>query len=109
MLKNLRLGQVLIETGYITEQQLEEALEYQKNSSMKKMLGDVLVELGYITEEDRLKALSTRMNVRIMDFEQLKSTIEAISLVPSETTSRNWPNRFIRGEFIMALLRNCES
>ena len=38
MLKNLRLGQVLIETGYITEQQLEEALEYQKNSSMKKCL-----------------------------------------------------------------------
>lgn len=88
MLKNLRLGQVLIETGYITEQQLEEALEYQKNSSMKKMLGDVLVELGYITEEDRLKALSTRMNVRIMDFDQLKSTIEAISLVPREIAER---------------------
>lgn len=88
MLKNLRLGQVLIETGYLTSEQLDEALEYQKNSTTKKMLGDVLVELGYITEENKLKALSQRLNVQIIDFEQIKSTIEAISLVSKETAER---------------------
>lgn len=88
MLKNLRLGQVLIETGYLTEQQLEEALEFQKNSSTKKMIGDVLVEMGFITDEDRLLALSKRLNVRIMEAEQLKSTMEAISLVPREVAER---------------------
>lgn len=88
MLKNLRLGQVLIETGYLTEQQLEEALEFQKNSSTKKMIGDVLVEMGFITEEDRLLALSKRLNVRIMEFDQLKSTMEAISLVPKAVAER---------------------
>lgn len=88
MLKNLRLGQVLIDAGYLTQEQLDEALEYQKNSATKKMLGDVLVELGYITEENRLKALSQRLNVQIMQFDQLKSTIEAISIVSKETAER---------------------
>lgn len=88
MLKNLRLGQVLIEAGYLTPEQLDEALEFQKNSATKKMLGDVLVELGYITEENKLKALSQRLNVQIIDFEQIKSTIEAISLVSRETAER---------------------
>lgn len=88
MPKNLKLGEILIEAGYITQEQLNDALDYQKNSVEKKMLGDALLELGFITEEDKMNALSTRLNVRIMRFEQMKSGIEAISLVQRETAER---------------------
>jgi len=47
-----RLGDVLIRRGYLTEEQLEEALEIQR---MK--LGDVLVEYGFITREQLTHAL----------------------------------------------------
>lgn len=88
MTKKLKLGEVLIETGYITQEQLQEALEYQRNSATKKMLGDALIELGFITEDDRMQALSKRLNVKIMSAEQLKSSIDAIALVPKEDARR---------------------
>lgn len=88
MTRNLKLGEILIEENYITQEQLDSALEYQKNSIEKKLLGDALIELGYITEEDKMSALSRRLNVRIMTFDQLKSSIEAIAIVSKETAKR---------------------
>lgn len=88
MIKNLKLGEILIEAGYITEEQLSEALAYQKSSETKKMLGDALIELGFITEEDKMQALSRRLNIQIVYGEQLKSSIEAIALVPKELAER---------------------
>ncbi len=88
MVKNLKLGEILIEAGYITEAQLSEALAYQKNSATKKMLGDALLELGFITEEDKMQALSRRLNIQIVPAERLKSSIDAIALVPRELAER---------------------
>ena len=84
MQKNLKLGEVLLEAGYITQEQLSEALDYQKNSPTKKLLGDALTELGFITEEDKIRALSRRLNVRIIKQDEMKASIEAISLVSKE-------------------------
>lgn len=81
---NLKLGEVLVEDGYITEDQLEEALEYQKSSAKRIMLGDALMELGFITEQNKMRALSKRLNIKILPVDQLKSSIEAITLVPRE-------------------------
>lgn len=80
----MKLGEVLLEAGYITQEQLSEALDYQKNSPTKKLLGDALTELGFITEEDKIRALSRRLNVRIIKQDEMKASIEAISLVSKE-------------------------
>ena len=42
-----RLGDIFIERGLITENQLREALDRQRESGGK--LGEILVELGYVT------------------------------------------------------------
>ena len=42
-----RLGDIIVERGLITEAQLAQALEAQRDSGAK--LGEVLVELGFIT------------------------------------------------------------
>jgi hypothetical protein len=42
-----RLGDIIVERGLITEEQLNHALEVQRESGSK--LGEVLVELGFIT------------------------------------------------------------
>lgn len=88
MVKNLKLGEILIEAGYITEVQLSESLDYQRNSATKKMLGDALIELGFITEEDKMQALSRRLNIQIVPADKLKSSIDAIALVPRELAER---------------------
>ena len=48
--KKLRLGDVLINSGTIIPEQLEEALNAQKGTGKK--LGQVLVEKGYVNEDD---------------------------------------------------------
>ena len=41
-IKNIRLGQLLKEAGYVTEEQIERAVEYQKqNPGMR--IGDALI------------------------------------------------------------------
>ena len=45
----IRLGEVLVEYGYITEAQVEQALAYQKQHKDKR-LGEALIEMGLITE-----------------------------------------------------------
>jgi hypothetical protein len=60
--QRLRLGEVLIKAGLITTEQLEHALDYQKVE--KKKLGEILRELGYSTDEKIIWALR-KMNRRL--------------------------------------------
>ena len=45
----MRLGDLLVSSGVITNEQLEKALEMQKET--KELLGDVLIRAGFITEQ----------------------------------------------------------
>jgi len=50
-----RLGQILMETGMLTIDELNEALNTQKNTGQK--LGEVLLELGLVSQEELDMAL----------------------------------------------------
>lgn len=52
-MKNIRLGDVLIEFGYITPDQLNTALAYQKEHRDLRV-GQALQELGYVNERQVL-------------------------------------------------------
>ena len=46
--KNLKIGDLLKEQGYLSEEDLEKALDVQRSQKGKR-LGEVLIEQGYIT------------------------------------------------------------
>ena len=50
------LGEMLLENGEITHQQLDEALEIQKKDG--GLLGIILVNLGFINEQSLVKYLA---------------------------------------------------
>ena len=54
----VRLGEMLVARGVMTEAQLEQALEHQAQRGHKKLLGEVLTELGFATGEDVMIALA---------------------------------------------------
>ena len=56
-----RLGDILIESGVLTEDKLTEALELQKGSG--KLLGDVLIENGFVTEDAILTAIQAQLGI----------------------------------------------
>ena len=63
--KKIRLGDLLVESGVITQKQLETALSEQKKLGTK--LGRTLIELGYLTEMDMLKLLSQQLQIPLVD------------------------------------------
>ena len=62
--KTLKIGDVLIEQGYLTKEELESALEAQKDSNGMR-LGEVLIERGYITENQMLQAMAAKMDCQV--------------------------------------------
>ncbi len=60
--KKIRIGDVLLEEGYLTAQQLKRALAEQRRTG--QFLGEMLVERGLVTAEKILSALSKRLGVR---------------------------------------------
>ncbi len=65
-MKTLKLGDILVREGLITQDQLNEALQMQKHR--RKPLGEMLMELGYIDEETILNALSKQLNIPYISF-----------------------------------------
>ena len=59
--KKMRMGDILVELGVITPEQLQIALK-QSNPEQRR-LGALLVALGFATEEDIDKAVSTRLAI----------------------------------------------
>jgi len=86
MKKNVYLGQMLIERGVISEEQLKVALHEQKKT--KAFLGSILVTLGFATEGQVLPVVSEKLKIdyiKIKDLE-LKADILKRSLQSSPFT-----------------------
>lgn len=80
-MKNIPIGQLLVEGGKITNEQLMTALDIQKESK-GQLLGDILVELGYINDEELAKALAMRLQVPYIDLTKTELSQEAIDKIP---------------------------
>lgn len=87
MKTNLRIGEVLMERGYITSDQMDKALAYQKEHRDKRV-GQILIELGFITESQVLEALAQRLGLDIVAIGSLTPDLTATALIPRELAER---------------------
>ncbi|MDD5173339.1 MAG: ATPase, T2SS/T4P/T4SS family [Candidatus Omnitrophica bacterium] len=63
-----RIGDILIEDGMITPEQLNEALELQKGSIDDIAIGEVLIQLGHLSEEGLSLSLSKKLKIKYLSF-----------------------------------------
>ena len=63
----MRLGEILIERGQLTQEELERALEIQQERGEK--IGRVLVDLGFVAQRDVLQALSQQLDLPLASFD----------------------------------------
>ena len=78
---NIRIGDVLQELGYATDEQIQQALAYQKENKGVRM-GDALIKLGFITEKQMLKALADRLNYKTINISDITVDVGAVARVP---------------------------
>ena len=85
---NLRIGEILTEKCYVTEEQIGQALAYQKEHRDMRV-GQILMELGFVTEMQVLEALADRLHVDIVEVAQLSVDISAVSMVEKSLAEKN--------------------
>lgn len=77
-----KLGEILLRDGIIAEEQLEEALELQRESGC--MVGEALVDLEFATEEDIAISLVNQLGCPFMkasqyDYDSMSDLIDIFS------------------------------
>jgi type IV pilus assembly protein PilB len=82
-----RLGEMLVEAGKITQEQLEKALAAQKRTGER--LGRVLVQQKMITEGVLLKVLEANLGIPLVDLSATPPDKEAARLIPMSLAERH--------------------
>ena len=78
----MRLGDMLVNAGLVTREDLAEALHEQEARGTK--LGEVLVRRGLISEQELTQILSNRVSVAWVSLGYIDFTRELLSLLPGE-------------------------
>lgn len=81
-LRGRQLGRILIKMGKLRRNQVEEALEIQKEK--RGPIGKILVELGHITEEDLNVALAAQSGMETIDLSKIDVPPEVITLMTQQ-------------------------
>ena len=78
--KQIRIGDLLVEAGAITEDQLQQALVVQKETGGR--LGNVIMDLGFISRELLITVLTTQMGIDYVELKTVKIDDAVINLIP---------------------------
>ena len=84
--KSKQLGQILIELGLITHEQLDSALE--EHQKTPKALGRVLIDLGMIKEADLVRALAEQVGLEFVDLTDTQIDPASTAMLPEALARR---------------------
>ena len=84
--KKIRIGDVLVAAGAITEEQLQEGLAKQKETGRK--LGNALVDLGFISNDMLITVLTTQLGIDYIELKGAKIEEKVIHMVPESMVTK---------------------
>jgi len=82
-----RLGEILVDAGRITPEQLDKALSIHKRSGDR--LGSVLIQQGFITEMNLLRVLQQQLGIPLVDLSAMMPEKDAVNLIPMSLAERH--------------------
>jgi len=82
----MKLGEVLIRKGLLTESRLELALAYQRVTG--SLLGEALVKLGFVSSRDIAKTLAEQSGLQYIELSEYPISEEAIELIPKHIAEK---------------------
>lgn len=77
----MRIDEILLREGLVTDQQIAEALEIQREEGGR--IGSLLLRLGYLDEEGLLRALSVQLNCESVILSNVDLPPEITDLLPA--------------------------
>ena len=83
-----RIGEMLLDQGFITQEQLNEALEKQKTSGGKR-LGSILVDLKFIQQDKLMKILCSQFEVPYVKLDAIKLDEKVYEFISEDQCKAN--------------------
>ncbi|OWV18956.1 secretion system protein E [Fibrobacter sp. UWB4] len=83
-----RIGEMLLDQGFITQEQLNEALEKQKTSGGKR-LGSILVDLKFIQQDKLMKILCSQFEVPYVKLDSIKLDEKVYEFISEDQCKAN--------------------
>ena len=98
--EKIRLGEILVRQNFMTQAQLDQALEEQRKTGRR--LGRVIAEKGYANERQIAEAVASQLNIPFLDLGQYELDVKQVQKLP-EVQSRRFrailleerPNSFL--------------
>ena len=84
-----RLGDLLVDRGYLSDDLLMSALAHQKSGGRNKLLGEILVELEYCSEDQIVECLADEYGVPYAKLEARLYDPKVVDLLPREYIENN--------------------
>ena len=81
------LGQIMLDEGLVTREQLEKAIQKQRRSGGH--LGRILVDLGVLTEQQLAKALSIQWGLAVVELGSLEIDPDVVKVIPHHLAHRH--------------------
>ncbi len=99
----MKLGELLVAAGAITEEQLEQGLALQKEK--KQRLGTVLISSGIISENQLIEALQMQLGIDYVDLTKVNIPTELAQAVPKSLAKQYQvvPVRMVKDELYLAM------
>ncbi|MBQ5337394.1 MAG: Flp pilus assembly complex ATPase component TadA [Oscillospiraceae bacterium] len=88
-MRNIPIGQYLVEQNMISNEQLERVLFAQRESQGSKRFGEVIVDMGYMSEIKFAQALAGKLKVPYVDLATFKIDDEAVSKIPESLAKKH--------------------
>jgi len=88
-----RIGEILVELGYLTQEQLNKALEVvqatkSSRDHSRELIGKVLINMGLINEEQLAQAIARQWNIPFVDLSNIDLSLEIARTVPEDVCRR---------------------
>lgn len=85
--KKLRLGDLLVQYGIISEEQLQQALKIQRETGTK--IGEALIQLGFVTKQSINEVLEYQLGIPYIHIEEYEIDINATKTITEEMARKN--------------------
>ncbi len=82
--KRVRVGDLLVEKGLVTAEQINKALAFQKDRGHQKLLGEVLIELEYVTEPQVMEALAEAYGIPFINLDAKVADPAVLDALPKD-------------------------
>jgi len=102
---SMRLGELLVAKGYLNPEDLQKALERQRQEGHRRLLGEILIESELCTEEQILECLAIECGVPFAKLDTRLYDPKVVDLLPREYIEQNLvlPLFLVRGVLTVAV------